>query len=457
MNGRILELENQQTIAIADKPILLGGNIKHIPISEFEMEIGQRYLDRIDASECHIHLSENHENITGNLTSRQLKKQLEFLLKNSRKDLIICKINNDVGYGIFALNDIPKDTVLCFYSGTLINSSKVKIESDHAIEYYGLNASFSTKNYRGIASFFQHLPSKLKFSNAKVFSQILQSMGQSVSESDLKINDELYSIEFHDKKVEKSLATANIRCEYVCYNGIPVTLFVTDSQIKAGEQLGFNYGKDYWLSRNSVPELFNQSGAVIPCSLYKRTFYQLKLDRCTYTGDLLPLIQQLQNGKSQIDIIDEKSKIKKIDASTLLNELLRVRGISEAEYQLFRKNSSLYQANSLLFENTEINYLVKKYNLSGNTQPLLEKGLRNAATNNQVADLKKFIKFVKNIDAQDTNPKVQRTALHWAAVKGHDECCQLLLESGANPNILDAAGEAAMKHLKTSLLNMNMK
>ncbi len=455
MKNRILELTNKQaTIAIADKPLLLGGKVEHITIDEFEKKIGQPYLDRIDATELPINLSENHENITGNLTPRQLKKQLESILNNPRQDLVICKINDSVGYGVFSSNDIPKDTVLCFFSGTLINSSKVKIETDHAIGYYGLNTSFSTRNYRGIASFFQHLPTALKFPDAKIFSQLLQSMGQPVSENDLKINDELYSIEFIDKNVEKSLAIANIRCEYVCYNGIPVVLFVTDNPIKAGEQIGFNYGKDYWLSRNLVPEFFDKSGSIIPSTSYKRTFHQLKLDGCIYTGELLPLIKQLKDGKNQIELVDDNHKPRKINSSIVLNELLRVHAITEDQYRSFQRTPSNYLSSSVLFETTDINILIKKYNLPDSSQVSLEKGLRNAATNNQVEDLKKFIQLVKNINAQDANPKVKRTALHWAAIKGHDDCCQLLLESGANHSIPDAIGETAAKYLKASLVNI---
>lgn len=104
-----------------------------------------------------------------------------------------------------------------------------------------------------------------------------------------------------------------------------------------------------------------------------------------------------------------------------------------------------------LFENTEIKLLVKKYGLSDASQDSLEKGLRNAATNNQSDDLKVFIRYVDNINAQDTNPKMKRTALHWAAIKGHETCCQLLLEANAKSDVTDANGETASKYLKNTV------
>jgi hypothetical protein len=108
------------------------------------------------------------------------------------------------------------------------------------------------------------------------------------------------------------------------------------------------------------------------------------------------------------------------------------------------------------FNQEDINSLIKKYNLPDNSQESLEKGLRNAATNDKYDDLKIFIKHVKNIDAQDSNPKVRRTALHWAAIKKHDRCYQLLLASGAKDNISDANGESAANYSNTAALTKNI-
>lgn len=85
----------------------------------------------------------------------------------------------------------------------------------------------------------------------------------------------------------------------------------------------------------------------------------------------------------------------------------------------------------------EVKLLLAKYSLPDCAQASLEKGLRNAATNNHLDNLKILINLVKNLDAQDSNPKVKRTALHWAAIKKHDDCYELLLQAGANANIPD--------------------
>jgi hypothetical protein len=104
------------------------------------------------------------------------------------------------------------------------------------------------------------------------------------------------------------------------------------------------------------------------------------------------------------------------------------------------------QAKATVFKQPDVKPLVAKYKLPDDLQASLEKGLRVAATNNQAEDLKVFISVVKNINAQDANPKVMRTALHWAAVKGQDECYQLLIAAGAKSDIHDYEGKTAEQY-----------
>lgn len=118
---------------------------------------------------------------------------------------------------------------------------------------------------------------------------------------------------------------------------------------------------------------------------------------------------------------------------------------------VYPESNSNYQSSNTLFEkNNTIKLLIEAYALPDFTQASLEKGLRNAAGNNKIKDLKEFITLVENIDAQDINPKVKRTALHWAAIKGYEECYKLLQEAGANSNIIDAQGKTALDYLKPS-------
>jgi hypothetical protein len=82
--------------------------------------------------------------------------------------------------------------------------------------------------------------------------------------------------------------------------------------------------------------------------------------------------------------------------------------------------------------------ILKKYKLANADQTSLEQGLRRATFMNNLEDLKLFIAYVNDINAQDSNPKSQKTALHIAFEKGHQSCFDLLIESGARMNIRNA-------------------
>lgn len=90
----------------------------------------------------------------------------------------------------------------------------------------------------------------------------------------------------------------------------------------------------------------------------------------------------------------------------------------------------------------------KKYNLPNISQLSLEKGLRQAAYNNQISDLKTFIEHVSNINAQDNNPASKKTALHYAVIKKYIECIKLLMDAGADIYLKDAKGNDSLVYAK---------
>lgn len=112
--------------------------------------------------------------------------------------------------------------------------------------------------------------------------------------------------------------------------------------------------------------------------------------------------------------------------------------------------------NILLQEKNRFN-LAKKYSLNDYTLTALERGLRNAAANNKVDDIKSILALSQlNIDAQDSNPTSKKTALHLATERENTDVICYLLEKGANPKIAVANGltalEVANKNPKISAL-----
>lgn len=93
----------------------------------------------------------------------------------------------------------------------------------------------------------------------------------------------------------------------------------------------------------------------------------------------------------------------------------------------------------------EILKLVKLYNLCDTSQSELEKGLRRAAANKSALHLQKFIEARVDINAQD--PKLKKTALHWAVEKNSLECVTVLLSNHADPSITDDSGKKPSDYL----------
>lgn len=90
--------------------------------------------------------------------------------------------------------------------------------------------------------------------------------------------------------------------------------------------------------------------------------------------------------------------------------------------------------------------LQNKYKLTDLNAQQLAKGLRNAAANGKLDDLKTFIALGADIDATDNRQK--KTALHHALEKKHMLCVHWLIEKGADFNIVDASGTTAGDYAK---------
>ena len=338
-------IQSVQNIFLSNKPLLQGGRVESITRKQFKSRFGYDYADRVLNATRHQGLDKIKEDVSGHLSSHQLKEKLKQILKKPRKDLVISKINDDVGFGVFAKGDIAKDEVLCFYGGHLVPVKQTdgKYES---ISYYGADLMFSNEHFRGIASFFQHLPRepRLDFDSFHAF---LKLTGQDVSMTDLKLNDELYSINFKSNKVKSKLATENIRLEYINYQNAPLILLVTSRNIRAGEQLGFQYGYHYWLRRNKPPVLFDTVGKVLPRNAYKRNFWQLQFDDFTYTGSLKPLIEKIKQKEQMIVIKGDDGKRHKVSSTQLFNELVRVNAIDSKTPNLSQAKFTIFGINDL--------------------------------------------------------------------------------------------------------------
>ena len=120
----------------------------------------------------------------------------------------------------------------------------------------------------------------------------------------------------------------------------------------------------------------------------------------------------------------------------------RVQAIEEARQQIIdfirviksslASSTTYYQAypkRTTFFQPSLVDALCKKYKLPDQRPASLEKGLRNAAANRQLADIKLFLQ--SDIDINAVDERQSRTALFWAVSKGYEECADYLRAHGA--------------------------
>jgi SAM-dependent MidA family methyltransferase len=214
---------------------------------------------------------------------------------------------------------------------------------------------------------------------------------------------------------------------------------------REGELLGFEplfFGEQSQLNINCFPPSILSSHSTL-------FFQNVSQER----SDLKVMVQQKRDGDTHNNLANRfigNSKPVKYDElfSEVQNEI-KPQTKKQKEVESLASKNRITNNQASLYQ--DLSPLLKRYNLPDSTQLSLEKGLRNAATNNKIGDLKILIKLVKNINAQDNNPERKCTALHWAAIKNHREAYNLLIAANANPNIPDVKGKTPEDYLRNAL------
>lgn len=178
------------------------------------------------------------------LDSSAAETLFELFEKSSNK-LAITYMNDKVGYGVFAREDIPSGTYIAQYTG-LIRPISDEMPIEKHSNAYGIGVCAESGKYlctvnaefhRNIGAFFQHVPE---------------------NKSDYMLTKNVVE-----------MATQNLQMiGGMSYKGYPLAYFKANRLIHKGEMLGWDYGVDYWMNHQKVPELFTVKGDVIPPSLY---------------------------------------------------------------------------------------------------------------------------------------------------------------------------------------------
>lgn len=301
-----------QYVNYADKPPRLGGKVEKISIAEFERIAKCNFKEGVSLHEYGMPSFE--ETLISNIKLDDLKKQVNNLLAETCSKLAICRMG-DFGMGVFALQDIPKNTAVAIFSGTIIDYDKNNEYIGEGLVYYNSMICFSTLNFRGIATFMQHLPFRPLFKSAQEHLDYNNSTYQRQKSMDefLLTASMAYSTKF-DSNDYSDVAFQNLQHNFIKVKDYPVIVFVANCDIKSGDQVGFDYSLPYWFARNMIPDYFKKDGDLFPRENYILTFGMINFGPFVYKGFYEPLRKLLHYDNikdknwSKIAITQDKKK-----------------------------------------------------------------------------------------------------------------------------------------------------
>ncbi len=206
-------------------------------IDDFFMELGLQYASGIIVPEEFkefVHKNAEKSKRYFEQTAEPFQFELSHLAQEARKNpeilprLLICSINEEIGYGCFAERQIRGGTLIGEYAG-LLGINKNHSSGKYKVSY---NPSFAPVRHPGghLCVDAEHLGNESRFINhfSKSAAVILPN---------------------------KEIALGpNVRSVWGFYGGLYRSLLYARRDIGAGEELRFDYGRSYYRTEENEPE-----------------------------------------------------------------------------------------------------------------------------------------------------------------------------------------------------------
>jgi hypothetical protein len=231
-------------------------------------------------------------------------------IEKNYQRMAICYMNNKVGHGVFATEEIPVGSYVAFYSGEIsyadeeitladddINRSMYYIQADITYKdkeknLQGLiDGNIDAKYFGNISRFFQHLPSQKKIDDHKLTN--------------------IHNYTFINEQISEKIAIENLNVTPYTFKGRPLLLFMASRTIMQGDIMGFDYGKPYWLGCDITPSLFYRNGSLVNSDLYtmKKIAITLKIGKFdfkfTTERDLLLKLEDENEEEDENELLEE--------------------------------------------------------------------------------------------------------------------------------------------------------
>lgn len=232
--------------------------------------------------------------------SRDLSQIPKDIISEAR--LLICKVNDEIGFTVITLDEIKEGKLVCCYGSELI-SFEAASPDDDTITPVNFESNLeketvlSARKYTNVGPYINHAPSQKAV-----------------------VND----YQFIDKKMGEQVAGANLVRHLVEPDGInklPLIIFQSVRTISANSVLTYDYSAHYFFEQHKLPKLFLTNGSVIPDAAYRYNYYIVNINTATHSL-YIPLnfretrtalesqtINTSQGGQISV-VIDEQTKEK---------------------------------------------------------------------------------------------------------------------------------------------------
>lgn len=290
----LFSISSPDYIQVADKPICCpDAQVSKIGLEAIKKQFNFEYFENITVDKTKIKRS-----IANSDSLPDIIRRLQNPLNDS---LVVCRLQDPVGYGLFTQQAIKRGDIIGIYAGEMH-------QPDCKDFIYGMssgeNLTVAIKK-GGLCRFIQHMPeciyqtvNQLHQTNNMHDLYVLASTlgmtrffqpGQTIEATREKMictylhrsneqEDEEPIIESLLKH-GTTIAHANTAFIEQKYNGFCFTLIMATRHIEPREQLGVSYGLDYWFSRKKIPLLFEkQTGEISKWSDVYRIFYKKNAD-----------------------------------------------------------------------------------------------------------------------------------------------------------------------------------
>ncbi|HEV2614205.1 MAG TPA: SET domain-containing protein-lysine N-methyltransferase [Gammaproteobacteria bacterium] len=211
----LFDLKNPTHILFSDKPPLLGGTPRLIPLKKFEKK------ENIIWTNSPVAYANTLKFLS--ITPQRYDKYFMAEYIGDYNDFVICEMDPMVGKGVFTTKPIKNRTVIGIYTGIL-----------ELTELANPDYSIRAHNEKRTAFFYD----AIRYRNATTYIQHAPDCGK------------------------PPIAKANLQIEDRIEGGITLSLYVAKRDIEANEQLLVNYGRKYW--EDSAYYLFDKKGQIIP-------------------------------------------------------------------------------------------------------------------------------------------------------------------------------------------------